>query len=391
MLNSFGPRLASAALCTLFLAHCGSGDPAPTGAAAPPAGESAPAPSSSPAPPTPSPSDAGATPVASPDASPDAGLPPMELPTFIVGYNEAWFGKNYGSDLTTNYDSAYVAKTLDGIKQAGGHIVRLWLFEGRQGIKLGQGAPQISSVDPQMLKNLGEVLDAARARGIWVYLTAFDGNEMPSDDGPQRDFYWNLLNDKYGENWAFQTWVLDPLLTMLASKEDVIYGFDLVNEIEAPRSRFYWTDPLAGPRDFIRRNVTFIKSKAPWLRVTSTAGWGTASTDIASGFFSGLGLDFYDLHVYSDDGSVFIGSQVCAQVQADGVPILLGEFGQQTQVNDDALQSNATNAFLSYATSSCYDGALAWRFDPAEQWWDFVRDDGSFRPAVNVMKQYAGP
>lgn len=58
-------------------------------------------------------------------------LPAMTRPAFLVGYNEAWFGKHYGTDLTTNYDRAVVEKTFDGIVKAGGRVVRLWLFELR--------------------------------------------------------------------------------------------------------------------------------------------------------------------------------------------------------------------------------------------------------------------
>ena len=39
-----------------------------------------------------------------------------------------------------------------------------------------------------------------------------------------------------------------------------------------------------------------------WLPVTSSAGWGYALQEIMFGLFSGLGLDFYDLHVYADWG-----------------------------------------------------------------------------------------
>jgi hypothetical protein len=47
-----------------------------------------------------------------------------------------------------------------------------------------------------MLANLGQVLDAARARGLWVYLTALEGNEMQKNPA-LKDYYWNLIIIQY--------------------------------------------------------------------------------------------------------------------------------------------------------------------------------------------------
>lgn len=333
--------------------------------------------------------DADAGDAASGDVDAAAALPPMTMPSFLVGYNEAWFGAGFGSDLTTSYDAKIVKTTFDGIVKAGGRVVRVWLFEGREGLVLGSGAPQIQGVDPQLLAHVGELLDAARARGLWVYLTLLDANGMPQDAGALRDFYWNLLNDKYGEGSAYQTNVLAPVLAVLDAHKDVVYGLDVVNEIEAARIHSFWTDPFGGPRGYIQRTTAFIKSKSPWLKVTSTAGWDVGALDISTGFFSGLGLDFYDLHVYDDAGAIAGAAQVCQRAQQDGVPVILGEFGQKTHVTDDALQTSTTQAFLQNAKASCFKGALAWRYDAQEAYWNFVRDDGSSRPAVSVMQQFS--
>lgn len=325
----------------------------------------------------------------------DAGMdgardawPDMPTPTFLVGYNEAWFNTGYGTDLTTNFDVAVVTRTFDGILAAGGHIVRLWLFEFLEGLVLGPGVPQLRGIDPTLLDNLELVLDEARARGLWIYLTALEGNEMQTIP-ERRDFYWNLLNNVYGEGDAYNELVLAPLLERLDAHRDVVWGFDLMNEIEAPRSVSLWSDPIGGPRAWIQRTTAFVKSRAPWLRVTSTAGWSTSQWDIASGLFSGLGLDFYDLHVYSDSGSYDGATAVCDRAAADGVPVVLGEFGQSSEERiDDTLQYDVTGAFLYTARSLCFTAALAWRYDFGPSCWDFVRADGSYRPAVSVMQLY---
>ncbi len=323
-------------------------------------------------------------------ASPLDGGAPGAAP-FMVGYNEAWFGSHYSSDLTSGYDDTLVATTLDGIVAAGGHVVRLWLFEGLEGVVLGASSPRITGLDAALLPNLEKVLLAARARKLAVYLTAFDGNAMPQDAGAVRDLYWNIVNDAYGEGTAYENTVLAPLLTTLGSYKDVVYAFDLMNEIEAPRIHGYWADPFGGPRATMQRWASFVKTRAPWLRVTSSAGYDTASFDIATGFFSGLGLDFYDLHVYSDTGAIPGVANVCARAKSDGVFMLLGEFGQRSHVESDSLQLASTQAFLAAAKSSCFAGALPWRYDAAESYWAYKRSDGSDRPAVSAVAQAFGP
>lgn len=331
--------------------------------------------------------DAGAA-LADAAAAPTPPPPPSLTSPFVVGFNEAWFGPSYSSDLTTGFDLGKVTSTFDGIAAARGRVVRVWLFEGMEGIPLGTGSPRIGDVSPALLANLRLVLEAARARGLAVYLTGLDGNAMPDQAGPLRDLAWNLMNGLYGELEAYETKVLAPLLATLASYQDVVWAFDLMNELEAPRHKGYFSDPAFGPRTWMQREVAFVKARAPWLKVTTSAGHDTAAYDLALGVFSGVGLDFYDLHVYADDGVVPNLANVCKKAADDGVPIILGEFGQKTMVDDDTLQANATKAFLTAAKGSCFKAALPWRWDAAEVTWRFVRADGTLRPAADVVKTF---
>lgn len=333
---------------------------------------------------TPAPVDAGA------EASAVAPFPkPTPSGPFVVGLNEAWFGPSYASDLTTSFDLAEVDAAFDGIRAAGARVVRVWLFEAMEGIPLGATSPRIGDVSPTLLANLELVLQAARARGLAVYLTGLDGNAMPADAGPTRDLYYNLLNGLYGETDAYEAKVLAPTLARLAPYADVLYAFDVVNEIEAPRHRSYWSDPIGGPRGYLKRTVAFVKAHAPGLPVTASAGSDTAAYDLGFGLFSGLGFDFYDLHVYADDGAIPNLASVCAKAQADGIPVILGELGQLAHTEDDMLQVAVTKAFVGAAKGSCFRAALPWRWDAAESYWRFLRPDGSPRPVVAALKALA--
>lgn len=313
---------------------------------------------------------------------------PEPLPSFVVGYNEAWFGPNFQNSFTDGFNESSITKTMTDMKDAGAYVVRLWLFQNRQGLVLTPGAPKTSTIDPLMLSNLTKTMAIARALNIKIYFTLWDGNAMPKESSELRDYYYNLLNNKYGEGDAFNTYVLTPLLALFSENQDVIYALDLMNEIEAPIDHNYWTNSWNGPRNWMQNMRNYVKARASWIKVTSSAGWSWAASDITRGLFSNLGLDFYDLHVYDDNGNIPSLSNLCATASNDGVPIILGEFGQSTKNNDDNLQKNSTERFLNNAKNSCFSGALAWRFDANEETWRFQRPDGSFRPAVEVIKNF---
>lgn len=330
------------------------------------------------------------TPAPGPAPAPTPSPAPTPTPNsnFVLGYNEAWFGPYYQNSFTDGYSDTLVTKTLSDIHGAGGDVVRLWLFQNRQGLNLATYAPQTSSIQQQMLTNLERTIGIARQQHLKIYFTLFDGNTMPSDSSEARNYFYNLLNNKYGEGDAFNIYALTPFLELLNNNQDVIYALDLMNEIEAPIQRGYWSSSWSGPRTWIQNTRSFIKTKSPWLKVTSSAGWGWAAFDITNGLFSGLGLDFYDLHVYDDNGNIPSLNSLCSKAASDGVPIILGEFGQSTHSENDQLQQVSTQAFLNNAKNSCFSGALAWRFDSQEAYWSYQRADGSLRPAADVIKNF---
>jgi hypothetical protein len=324
----------------------------------------------------------------------DAGLPPMKTQTFLIGYSEAWFGANFGTDYTTSFDLSYVQQVFDGIVADGGHLVRLFLWEIPQGFSLAASPPYTQQVSSQFLANVDTVLTEARRRALWAYITLLDANTIYKITGAIHTWGVNLLNDTSGEQAAFNTNALGPLLGVLDAHQDNVFGVDIVNEIQACSQNGVFPDATNGPRAFLQAEAAFIKSKSPWVKVTSSAGWPSdilmkgAQYDIANGLYSGLGLDFYDLHAYDDSGSYSGATAMCNRAASDGVPIYLGEFGQSTQQTDDTIQYDATASFLNNSRALCFKGAFAWRFDPQESYLAYVHSDFSPRPAVSIMQTF---
>jgi hypothetical protein len=322
-------------------------------------------------------------------AIPVATLAAEPAARFDVGYNEDWFGDDYLFSFIKTFDASYVDKTFAGIKAGGASVVRIYLFQARQGLLLNQYAPQSAGIDPRMLANLTTVLESARAHGLKIYFTLLDADAMPPPpESELRDYYYNLIHNNYGELDAFNARVLAPVLELLDQHRDEIYGLDIANEIQGAIKHKYWGffDEFDGPRRWIKTERDFIKSRAPWIRVTSDA---MGPADIAGGLYTGLGLDFYDVHVYDDKGDIPHGDAICELVRKTGVPIIVGEFGQLTQKLDDALQENVTRNLLRNAKSSCFSGAIAWRYDSADKTWRYQRPDGTMRPAAAVIRGFA--
>jgi hypothetical protein len=354
---------------------------------------------------------------------------------FSVGYNEAWFVYNYPTwlasnpyyftdrfcpkppcnflstfDLTLRVIDSYFATMAPPNGNA--KIVRLWLFPALQGIRLNypsNHAPQTQGLTPEFCGNLKTVL--AKNHGLTVYLTALNGNDMAAAVGtPLQAYFVNLLNNS-AERLAFKNNVLDPLLNCLnqfnAIYPNVIYGLDLINEIEAPLNSNYFPTSWVGARNFIQDMATFVKSypcaycitgtTGSWLKVTSSAGYGNAVLEITLGLFSGIGLNFYDVHVYADWGLYPGVTWLCNRVSADHVPVILGEYGQKSQIVDDNLQYWTTANFLYGAKTHCISAALAWKYeDPIQPWFAYftIADPinnpkgGTIRPAYDLIKYY---
>jgi hypothetical protein len=375
-------------------------------------------------------------------------LPGDKGTSFSVGYNEAWFADHYPNSLASNpvwnslfqtsvFSSQFNAKVIDtyfnGMKNGHAKIVRIFVFPGLQGIELNLSKPpgsqtvgltldsmrkpEDSKRKPEIIGNLKTVLKLAEHHGLMVEVVVLNAGDMLAAVDPTfpqlhplQAYFENLLLNNGGERDTFKTKVLLPLLKLLNENRDVVYGLDLINEIEATflSNPPYFTFPADLPKaqDFIHDMAKFVKKNSS-LRVTSSlggAGGAFAFLEIILGLFPGrdLDLDFYDLHYYKDEGlspSPEGTGALCniVSVSGDGIPIILGEYGQtlappppaQQPPPDDNLQSRTTAQFLKTAKTTCFSAALAWKYETnVTPYLTYLRPDGTFRPAYHVIQSF---
>lgn len=313
---------------------------------------------------------------------------------FEVGYNVAWIEEAYGSDFTSRWDEAAVDRALARTRAFGGGVARLWLFEGQQKDGVVFQGTRASGLAPQFLERIQRTCELARRRGVKIYWTGMNGNWPWARTGNWANIHYNICNDKYGEAQSFRARALGPVLDVLARNADTVYAFDVMNEVEGSVSQWFWPDGWTGARRWIRDEVAFVRAHLPGVAVTASAGWGTAAKDLVAGRFSGLGLDFYDIHVYDDAGRIPEATGLALLQWRTATPILLGEFGQKTARVDDAIQRRATAAFLENARAARFLGALGWRLDderPAvpgyQAYHSYVLDDRE-RPVVADVRSF---
>ena len=231
--------------------------------------------------------------------------------SFGVGYNEAWFGQNYGNSIASNpsvfclpssFDPIFVDKMFAGMQAGGAKIVRIWVFPALQGIELDLQPGQCKPLTPQTMGltqdlignplgnpptvgNLEKVFLAAKNHHLMVYVTALNGNDMnvaATNITGLRPYFQNLLTNTNGELDRFKNNALLPLLKLLNKYKHskflfrqlpVIYAFDLMNEIEAALNSGYFPHGWTGARNWIKNMTLFVNSKQSVVAGDFIRGW----------------------------------------------------------------------------------------------------------------------
>jgi len=311
-----------------------------------------------------------------------------------LGYNLGWIEGKYGRDLTTAFDEADWRRVLRRTRVGGGAALRVWLFEGQQKEGVVWSGHRPDGLDPSFLRNTARVIELAREEQVQIYWTAFTANWAPNwERGTiHSERHYNLLNDRYGHGQRFREVVLAPLLDLLARNPDVTWGFDLMNEVQGSTRPWFWSDGWIGARKWIREWAAFVQGRCPGIQVTASSGHHTASVDILSGRFDGLGLDFLDVHVYSDRGTIPLGWWLARHARRQGIPLVVGEVGQKGDTNDPAFQARLLARFLDHARERGVAAVFPWRLEDAQRdgaRFTFWEPDGEPRPAVDVMRAFA--
>lgn len=278
--------------------------------------------------------------------------------SFTKGFNQAWLKNNYSSQfLNPYYDQKYVEALFDLNQKANSKLLRIWLFEGTSlnqfSVNLQQGKLNLR---PDFLKNLNHFLSTARKYGIKISITFLDGNVFSQfRDNQVRDFWLSVFNQNTNERKLFFINAIKPIYKLINSSFlDVVSQIDLVNEVNALKEYGMFENDQN-----LKRFICEMKKEVP-VAYTASLGWANAEELFFSGLLDNACLDFYDIHLYNDEG-IISRCDDYLKLSKQGVHFQLGEFGQASLDYNEELQSKITFQFITQAKSCGFKSALAWR------------------------------
>lgn len=315
---------------------------------------------------------------------------------FETGFNQGWVKGNYGTHWVSNFDERELARLLDLTKAANGSVLRLWLFEGFQSDALLWENGHVTAVNPVFLANLRKAIQLAKARGVKLNLTLFDGN-MATGKPPTKQheyFWWALFNEMYDVREKFLRTVWAPVLGVLNEPELIgtVSQLDVANEINALTRNAHamrFNGGWAAANRFVCAFKNLKDLSGARIPLTASVGWNNAADLILNGSLYPGCVDFFDVHVYDDRGEIPRCHELAQYGYARGKKVQLGEFGQSRKRLDDYLQESSTRAFLKNAEACGLHAAYAWRLSEPESsaYLSFERN-GVLRPAYRAFQSH---
>ncbi len=316
----------------------------------------------------------------------------------VRGINLAWLNGCYGHDFGhlpahLGWGVSFSRNDLDDdfadMARMNLNVVRIWVFESLEGLQFDRNG-LVNGLDPDLTRNFDTALELARKHGLHLYLCLANDFLKSCRKVNAKD----IVADEQARR-AYLDKAVRPFVARYKG-DSAVFAFDIMNEPEQDiagptgnwgRDGHTWTTM----RLFIRENATLIHEVDAERLVSCGSGWHPSGENIKAGRYSGLGLDFYDLHEYRNDGQL-------PPVRELGVdlPVVVGEFNQnnQKEVEDDELQRRAVESFLRHARDGGYAGAIYWDYGYSKAegiaFLRILRGRGSaaWRPAAAILRDF---
>ena len=313
-----------------------------------------------------------------------------EAAPFVVGCNLPWLDGKMGWDIGDHaewgvgFDAESARAHFADMQRMGVSVVRWWLFaDCRAGIVFdASGAP--TGVQPEVFDRLDFIMDELCPQyGIQMYWCLLSSLKDTGHTGIITDV---ATRRAYIEN------VVTPVAERYGAHPS-LFAFDLMNEPEADvaarngngngtRTGTDW----ATMRAFLSECASAVHTASLGARVSVGSGW-RGFDNVRAGLYGGLGLDFYDIHLYMD----YTGPPSVASLDLD-LPCLIGEYNvTRATAGDPRRQADIVARFLAGAEEAGYMGTLLWSYDhPAtESPFGLLRPDGAWKPVAKVMRDHS--
>lgn len=329
-----------------------------------------------------------------------------------IGFNQAWLANRFGTQWTHGYQPKEVEYLFQLNAKAKSQILRMWLFEGHSSTALIWNSQGVAiGLNPVFEKNFRHFISVADKYDVKIYVTVLAATlEFQPHEGPYKNYWYNVLNNRYGYRQQFYDSIVKPLASLLnePSISPHIYAIDLVNEIDAFVMKDFIENKWSGANEFICSTRQFMRSNLePFtngntIPITASIGWPWiplqhrgASQILLDPNPHPDCVDFWDIHLYNNRGLIANCAALKRQSKRYNKKLVLGEFGQLhfDQRFDDKLQTHITKNFLDNALDCGFSAALAWRLmdvrpGPNEQAKYSYYAHGQPRPALNEFPAF---
>lgn len=300
----------------------------------------------------------------------------------VKGINLAWIGTSYGIDFGTNpdnkYECVYRREWLDqafrDIKGMKMNVVRIFVFEDLEGLIFDEKG-YVSGIDPLLINNFQDALGLASNHNLKLYLALGNNFRGKARSLRKRD----IITDPRARR-AYINNAVKPFIESLKGK--AVFAIDVHNEPEMEQL------PWELLRVYIKEVTSAIHRYDPARRVSVGGGLfsGPVTAERVSAY-KGLGLDFYDIHIYDKDAKIPPVRDLNV-----GLPVLIGEFNSNAKNAKDLTDKDITDVvrkLLPRARDNGYLGALYWNYGPGKAGMQLVDDWGKeLRPAANVLREF---
>ena len=311
---------------------------------------------------------------------------------FIHGINHAWLDGKYDHDFALNhlhpswgveYNASHVENYLSDMQNMGAKVVRLWLMEGLEGLVFDSSRNKVTDLRPELLTNFDDFLKRCKNHGLFCYLCLTDTFLNVGERN-----YLSILTDEQRMNSYLEN-AVRPIAQRYGNNPN-IFAFDIMNEPESDISgnNGNWTPNGVSwqqMQNFLSKNVQVIKEEAPNLLVSAGSGYHGLE-NVTAGFYSGLGLDFYDAHIYDDNGNFPSFNSLGLDL-----PCLIGEYGQASGSWNDELQRSVTQNLINNSFNNDFAGELIWQYNypGCSEIYTLINSDSSWRPACFEIQDFA--
>lgn len=309
---------------------------------------------------------------------------------YVRGMNLAWLNGCYRHDFGhspahRDWGVGFNANSLDryfeDMARMNVNVVRIFVCEDLEGLNF-DGKGYTEGMEREMSENFDTALMLAKKHGLHLYLCLGNNYHDVCKEINVPDIICNVKARQ-----AYLNNVVKPFVARYKGDKGV-FAFDILNEPqfdlhEHDASGSSWTSM----RSFLRDNATAIHNVDP----TRLVSVGVGSSEIRDGYVFRLGLNFYNVHNYDDNGAL----PTVASLNVN-LPVIVGEFGptDNNHSQDDNVQKRATENFLRNARDGGYAGAAYWAYEfpqyPTNSNLPLLRSGGSdeWRPAAYVIRDF---